>query len=1142
MSSKGKKDKPPDPKKKEDEAAVGAVGGADGETNYGLTMRALLHQYTQTHTLTEVDEDGEHPLFPRPRGRGEQRTAGVGDGHSTVAGDAESSAKEQILISQILRGIDTERLTHVKELFMQKDNELDSKDFVDVLFGNVRSLEGGEDRLIDGLELLHARLAQEREEDKVDENDDSKDAHDSTEKPAFLTEGNQGEEDGARRIVTWNLFAKFLLDEGVVSDVIASFKISQVLSLIDLDKIAPLQDTFKKKGHLNLEDFVIIMKSQFQHVFELTTLFDLHEEERKLIAQLINLYEMIDVAGKESMTWEEFTAFLVDQGMAEDVPQQYNTIRFSQSPLRDDTVHQSHCEMAIYFKGYDKIAFVEQGSKSLKMCTPDMVNYAEVKDFTQTPLCAEYIDKYSYVVVSCSDLSLSFFDVDNNLKLARRIETNTAQLVLCWSQVAEVLFSADHEGKILAWDLSRIKAGPDREASKGDAGRDGKPALPKLAGDPDAPHEWRKFVKAEIAKQDPPMRHIDIDSQREEFFGHSSHQEVRRKAKATPRNGTGQTIVMMLLELPALQQLASCGVDRNIMTWDVFTGTYRRTLRGHEMGVRCMAFATSTKVLVSGGYDYTLFVWNPYVGKYIHTIQGHSAPIVGLEVLGSPSNQVVSADSDGYIKTWDLGTYQCLQTLFVDQVLTLRALISTPSHKRIFAVDRTFIAYDYENTGKPDQTEEDPLIKAFYHPKMRVFVTGTVNHVKVWDAATGGIRVIITHSETEITDFCFDDRGRKIFVSDNRGDTYVYHSSTGCQVKKLTPHSKEVSGMIYCPGDKNIITVSWDRSIVVHDDAEQSPKIRRKSTNAHKGDITCIAYSRHLGLIATGSTDCVIAVREYLRLRILSFLLGHKTDITAMAFVEPYPLLVSADFSGNVAIWALPTVSGKQHKHANSVLTRFINMQSLESSASVNCVDPVCEAREGAPRFSLYTGDEDGDVRVWDLAPLLQAAEIEPCQPIPESEWDPCKKVETDASHTTETMARRAASLDVPELQALIDKPVVRQGTSWKAHHDSMRTLKVYNDPQFILTAGYDGMVKIWGWDGQLMTVLRAYGSTPWNFQVNHDDAGVDIETLDHILSKVHEADKNRVSDTTLLPKFTMPGLSPRAEDSLTGYKSKKTK
>ncbi|CAK8986904.1 unnamed protein product [Durusdinium trenchii] len=755
-----------------------------------------------------------------------------------------------------------------------------------------------------------------------------------------------------------------------------------------------------------------------------------------------------------------------------------------------------------------------------------MQPYLDIRDFTQTPLCAEFVEKYNWVAVSCSDLSLSFFDVDNSLKLVRRVETKTAQLVLCWCQAAEVLFSADHEGRILSWNMHKVKFGafdPETNEEKRDP-------------------TWRDFMKDEIFKQDPPMRHISIEMQREgaqirrkvkgkakvltdssqdDFMGdgrmdfgregNENRRRARAKAKVTPRYN-GENIVMQLLELPVLQQMASCGVDGNVMTWDVFTGMRKRTLRGHEMGVRCMAFATSTKVLVTGGYDYNLFVWNPYVGKSIHTIHGHSAPIVGIEVLGASSNQVVSADSEGFVKTWDLGTYQMIQSFVVDEITILRAFVSIPSSKRVIAVDREFVAFDYQNTGIADQTEEEPLIKVFYNERLKVFVSGTINAVKIWDAVTGAIKVVITHKDAEITDFCFDDRGRKLFVSDHLGKIHVYHSSTGCLVKKLTNHAKEVSGMIYCQGDKNIITVSWDRSIMVHDESNKTEVVHRRATNSHKGDITCVAYSRHLGLIATGSTDCVIAVREYLKLRILACLLGHKTDVTALAFVEPYPLLVSADFGGNVAVWALPTISGKDHKFANKVLTRFINMQSLESSASVNCLDPVCTPiNDHEHSFMLYTGDEDGEVRSWDLSALLPAAGIQKCPPIPDAEWDPYKRVENDASHTAETVARKAA--EVPELQAQMDQPLVRQGISWKAHSDSLRTLKVYSNPPCVVTAGFDGMAKIWTREGKLMSVLRAYGQTIWDFPVEATDPCVPLETQNWLLQKVHEASEEKPVD-----------------------------
>jgi hypothetical protein len=36
------------------------------------------------------------------------------------------------------------------------------------------------------------------------------------------------------------------------------------------------------------------------------------------------------------------------------------------------------------------------------------------------------------------------------------------------------------------------------------------------------------------------------------------------------------------------------------------------------------------------------------------------------------------------------------------------------------------------------------------------------------------------------------------------------------------------------------------------------------------------------------------------------FCMGHTMDTTALAFLEPYPLLSSCDSSGNVAIWTVP--------------------------------------------------------------------------------------------------------------------------------------------------------------------------------------------------------------------------------------------
>lgn len=230
-------------------------------------------------------------------------------------------------------------------------------------------------------------------------------------------------------------------------------------------------------------------------------------------------------------------------------------------------------------------------------------------------------------------------------------------------------------------------------------------------------------------------------------------------------------------------------------------------------------------------------------------------------------------------------------------------------------------------------------------------------------------------------------------------------------------------------------------------------------------------------------------------------LLGHKTDITALRFLEPFPLLASSDFGGNVAIWVVPAPSGPAHRHQGEVLTRFINMQSLESSAPVNCVDRVWDP--DAQELTLYTGDEDGDVRVWSLSRLLTEGGVEACAP--KESWDAHRKAPNiDSRETSIATARRAVAPETPELKAKLSQVVVHQVSAWKAHADSVRSLFTYLSPECIVTAGYDNVVKIWTFKGEFMSLLRAYGSTPWNFPVPPDaDEGAGNDEIDRIVAEV---------------------------------------
>lgn len=84
----------------------------------------------------------------------------------------------------------------------------------------------------------------------------------------------------------------------------------------------------------------------------------------------------------------------------------------------------------------------------------------------------------------------------------------------------------------------------------------------------------------------------------------------------------------------------------------------------------------------------------------------------------------------------------------------------------------------------------------------------------------------------------------------------------------------------------------------------------RKITGAHTADLSIIQFDFHLSLIATGSVNGEVAVWDYEMSRLLGMCLGHKknNDITAIEFLSPYPLMVTASLDCKVIIWTVRPV------------------------------------------------------------------------------------------------------------------------------------------------------------------------------------------------------------------------------------------
>ena len=120
--------------------------------------------------------------------------------------------------------------------------------------------------------------------------------------------------------------------------------------------------------------------------------------------------------------------------------------------------------------------------------------------------------------------------------------------------------------------------------------------------------------------------------------------------------------VTAMLPLPKLQFLASAGLDKKIVLWDLLENTPKREYKGfHKRGIVALDFNENLILLISGGIDHEIFVWNPYILAPVYNLTGHASPIIGLAFIPNPLH-IISIDSDCVLKVWDVKKFKCIDS------------------------------------------------------------------------------------------------------------------------------------------------------------------------------------------------------------------------------------------------------------------------------------------------------------------------------------------------------------------------------------------------------------------------------------------------------------------------------------------------
>lgn len=350
-------------------------------------------------------------------------------------------------------------------------------------------------------------------------------------------------------------------------------------------------------------------------------------------------------------------------------------------------------------------------------------------------------------------------------------------------------------------------------------------------------------------------------------------------------------------------------------------------LLGHIHGILSLAYSNEHDLIISAGFDYNAFCWERSTGHMHMKLNGHRRPLIGVVIVRHETQRAVTGDEGGNFRLWEIqrgpsenGT--CLQTFSLSNPRAMpRTMVVSWREGLITAGSKMHIF-----RAEPSMTVDATPAGAWFSPYTAEFCV-LLRDAVILDASDGKIlrRAFQQVPGREITTFCVDARHKKAVVGDQKGDLRVYDGVTGRMVMSATPHYSEVSAILFIDESNTFISAGWDRRIQVHDamvcssasvvgcqhsqagkaaskpgsvpmNGHRCAKLLRSVARAHEGDITLLAASASLGLLATASSDLTVRVREkdYMRLSPCHHQVEERRAIsyvTLLLLIKPRPIV-----------------------------------------------------------------------------------------------------------------------------------------------------------------------------------------------------------------------------------------------------------
>mmetsp|Transcript_35904 Transcript_35904/g.78632 ORF Transcript_35904/g.78632 Transcript_35904/m.78632 type:complete len:995 (-) Transcript_35904:108-3092(-) len=850
-----------------------------------------------------------------------------------------------------------------------------------------------------------------------------------------------------------------------------------------------MEQQFEKHGgHLSAGVFHKIISKVFPRPE--STEFKCREEKDFIVdLAVVRLFESMDVDQSGEASWMEFveyvcaTAELLRMHLQENSGHNFDFTASSVLVPYRPTVTKCHFDKVFHWPDHPFEAAVvfEEGQTSFHLHRPQtMLRKRRVDGHRGEVLAGCFLpEPFEWVVTSGNDKTVCFWDGAFNL--VKRWTLDRVIGAFCWCPEARALYHADHfRERIHAWHI------PD-----GMTVRASTSAL--------KPHKPFEF------------------------------------------NVCHHKPVQAMCWMPLLQTLATASLDATVQLYDIVQLQRTHTFRGHSKGLTCLEYCPKNQMLLSSGFDNFIAMWD--VGHEsanpIHILNGHECSIVSICAVPETDFEFLSVDVDSVVKLWDVRKLACVQSFHASdrqaekagelEPLEPRTLCSL-SRNRVVISGRRMVVFDRD--ASDPRVTADWSINAIVFNKTRLqIVTAVKNGLCVWCALTGV--KLQTHDrviEQNITALALGPGERRVFVGADDGEIIVLNISCGAALKRLTPHTQEVTQIVTIPG--KVFTLSAAEKLInVHDDRDPKKAIVLKRIEVSNAGIVQMAHDGGEMIVGASEDGEILWYNCDFGKQVASSEgceVKHNQAATCCKYFRDAPLIVTADTEGCIIFWSVPPLL--MHNFFGKAILTLANPDPLQPGGApeVGTVGITSLSLSWPVEDYLYVGTERGSLARVCIRPVVQSAVQQQAEILRRKASGEAAAV--ISGRIFDTMPKPC---DSPEYVF----PLQNEWVVWRAHRESIDKILVCRcHPHVILTLGRDACVRMWSPDkGESLGALeqglpevKAYpGKSRWRFPIDvQGQLKLDADAVEQVKAKNSEAEAASAGQKRM-PDLVAGGRSP---------------